>query len=178
MTHQYMEIKIKELEKRIDALEKEHCEYKPFTIGELDEDMQKLFRSFQDQKVLDSVIPDQEPCENCISRQAVINTIHKTIYGFFDVVDDDSEEPINDKDKLLLSINKGISNAVKALPLAIPQPKMGRWMLKRIFPTKLYDEHLNEYECSECSRGIRCTESQLVNYPYCHCGAKMQEVKE
>lgn len=57
------------------------------------------------------------------------------------------------------------------------EPKTGQWILKRKFPTKLYDEYLNEYKCSECYREIRCTESQLVNYPYCHCGAKM-EVEE
>ena len=55
------------------------------------------------------------------------------------------------------------------------EPKTGHWILKRTFPTKLYDEYLNEYKCSECYREIRCTESQLVNYPYCHCGAKMFE---
>lgn len=64
---------------------------------------------------------------------------------------------------------------IKDLPSVTPQPKMGHWIMQRTFPTKLYDEYLNEYECSECQRGIRCTESQLVNYPYCHCGAKMQE---
>lgn len=58
------------------------------------------------------------------------------------------------------------------------EPKTGHWMLKRTFPTNLYDENLNEYKCSECYREIRCTESQLVNYPYCHCGAKMIEPQE
>ena len=53
------------------------------------------------------------------------------------------------------------------------EPKTGHWILKRTFSTKLYDEYLNEYKCSECYREIRCTESQLVNYPYCHCGVKM-----
>lgn len=55
------------------------------------------------------------------------------------------------------------------------ESKAGHWIVKRTFPTKLYDEYLNEYECSMCHRGIRCTESQLVNYPYCHCGCRMVE---
>lgn len=52
------------------------------------------------------------------------------------------------------------------------EPKTGHWILKRTF------EYLNEYECSMCHKGIRCTESQLINYPYCHCGAKMEVVRE
>ena len=74
------------------------------------------------------------------------------------------------------------SDFPKALEMAVmsleQEPKTGHWILKRTFPTKLYDEYLNEYKCSECYRGIRCTESQLVNYPYCHCGAKMRGFKE
>ena len=54
------------------------------------------------------------------------------------------------------------------------KPKTGHWKLKRTFPTKIYDEYLNEYKCSKCYREIRCTEGQLVNYPYCHCGVKME----
>lgn len=52
---------------------------------------------------------------------------------------------------------------------SIIKPKTGHWIIKRTF------KYLNEYECSMCYRGIRCTESQLINYPYCHCGAKMIE---
>lgn len=65
-----------------------------------------------------------------------------------------------------------VADAIKALE---QKPRKGHWILKRTFPTKLYDEYLNEYKCSECYREIRCTESQLVNYPYCHCGVRMIE---
>lgn len=69
---------------------------------------------------------------------------------------------------------KSLMECIKILPSVTPQePKTGHWKTARTFPTKLYDEYLNEYECSECKRRIRCTESQLVNYPYCHCGANM-----
>lgn len=67
---------------------------------------------------------------------------------------------------------------VMALKSVNPEPKTGHWIIKRTFPTKLYDEYLNEYKCSECYREIRCTESQLVNYPYCHCGAKMESEEQ
>ena len=56
--------------------------------------------------------------DNVISEQSVINTIHKTIYSFFDVVENDSGEPMNEKDKLLLRVNKAICNEIKKLPPA------------------------------------------------------------
>ena len=53
--------------------------------------------------------------DKLISRQAVIDTVHKTIYQFFDVCEDEEEVPMSDKDKLLLKINKAICNNLKAL---------------------------------------------------------------
>jgi len=45
----------------------------------------------------------------------ILNIIHKTIYQFFDVCEDDEEVPMSDKDKLLLKVNKAICNNLKAL---------------------------------------------------------------
>ena len=45
----------------------------------------------------------------------ILNIIHKTIYQFFDVCEDDEEVPMSDKDKLLLEVNKAICNNLKAL---------------------------------------------------------------
>lgn len=53
-----------------------------------------------------------------IERRDAINLIHKTIYRFFDIVDDESEEPMSEKDKLLLEVNKAVSNGIKELPPA------------------------------------------------------------
>jgi hypothetical protein len=64
-------------------------------------------------------------------------------------------------------------NKIKNLPPVTVQPKIGHWILKRKFPTKID----NEYECSECGRKLKCAEINLIDYPYCHCGAKM-EVEE
>ena len=50
-----------------------------------------------------------------IKRQEVIDIIHKTIYEHFDIADDDSEEPVSEKDKLLLTVNKEICNRIKEL---------------------------------------------------------------
>jgi hypothetical protein len=71
-------------------------------------------------------LKEQELCEECVSKTEAINTIHKIIYNFFDVVDDDSEEPINDKDELLLTVNKALSKAIKDLHPVMSQPKIGK----------------------------------------------------
>ena len=110
----------------------------------------------------------QDPCDDAISRQAAINAMAK--------IEQD------DIDEYGCAIPEGFNSdpaveALNELPSVTPQPKTGRWVTQMIFSTKLNDEPMREYECSECGRRIRCTKSQLVNYPYCHCGAKM-EVEE
>lgn len=56
------------------------------------------------------------------------------------------------------------------------EPKTGHW-IKEESPYG-WDGH--SYQCSECGRSIHLdTEMEdLEDYPYCHCGAKMQEVQE
>ena len=46
--------------------------------------------------------------------KTIIDIVHETIYGFFDVCDEE-ETPMTDKDKLLLKINKAICTNIKAL---------------------------------------------------------------
>lgn len=45
----------------------------------------------------------------------IIDIVHKSIYPFFDVCEDGKEEPLTDKDKLLLEVNKAICSNLKAL---------------------------------------------------------------
>lgn len=52
---------------------------------------------------------------DCISRAEVINEIHATIITFFDMCEDNEEIPMNDKDELLLAVNKAICNNIKAM---------------------------------------------------------------
>lgn len=72
----------------------------------------------------ESAIEDykQEPCDDAISREAVIKTLHDTIFQFFDVCGDDEETLMSDKDEFLLTINKAISNNIKALPSVTQKP--------------------------------------------------------
>ena len=44
----------------------------------------------------------------------IIDIVHKSIYPFFDVCEKE-EEPLTEKDKLLLKVNKAICNNLKAL---------------------------------------------------------------
>ena len=50
-----------------------------------------------------------------VERQAVLDLVHKSIREFFDPATQE-EEPLSDKDKLLLSVNKDICIMVRALP--------------------------------------------------------------
>ena len=53
--------------------------------------------------------------KNGTSLPNITDIVHKTIYSFFDIADDNSEEPINEKDKLLLEVNKAICNNIKGV---------------------------------------------------------------
>lgn len=104
-------------------------------------------------------------CDDLISRQAAIDLIHKTIYGFFDIVDNESEEPMGEKDKLLLEVNKAVSNGTKELPSAQPKRKKGKWVKQNPF--------VDTEECSLCKYNIY---SEELETPFCPwCGAEMEE---
>lgn len=101
-----------------------------------------------------------EPCEDCISREAILNSICDYICG-----------------KDIRCVNKHICRMKKMindLPSVYPKPKTGRWITvnKGLIVTS--------YKCSECGRTVGDDTGYDVtkDYPYCHCGAKMQEVEE
>jgi len=53
-----------------------------------------------------------------ISRKTAIDAVHKSIFDFFDICDDDEESPMTYRDEQLLEINKAITTRIKALPSA------------------------------------------------------------
>lgn len=55
-----------------------------------------------------------------ISRQAAIEAVHKSIFDFFDICDDDEESPMTYKDELLLELNKAITTQIKSVASAQP----------------------------------------------------------
>lgn len=93
---------------------------------------------------------EQEPCGDCVSRDAVIDIIHTTC-----------------------SV-PSIKTQVKALPPVTSARKCGMWI-----KSEGYDKRDDFYTCSECGRTINviCGET-LADYPYCHCGSKMVELRE
>ena len=101
-----------------------------------------------------------------IDRQAAIGAVHKSIYDFFDICDDDEESPMTYKDKLLLELNKAITNQIKAVVSAQPveaKPiKRGQWVnIREMGEGQWYGE------CNRCWHLIHIDE-------YCsNCGAKM-----
>lgn len=106
---------------------------------------------------------EQEPCEDCISRQAVIDTIYHEFSG---------ENLDIDFAKVLL-----IQRKIKALPSVNPQ-KIGHWV--RWYEQKeheWYTENIPHCKCSECSKEYDPHSSQFINY--CpNCNAMMVEPPE
>lgn len=100
-----------------------------------------------------------------MTKDAVIDCVHRTIYGFIDVVADDSEEPISEKDKLLLEVNKEVCSAIKAMP--DEERKTGKWVITK----------RNGILCGVCHSGFRRmpTLDGKPIFRYCpFCGAKME----
>ncbi len=98
----------------------------------------------------------QEPCEDCISRQAVIDKMKK-----------------RDEELSCLTVKD-----VRELPSVTPQVKTGHW----IYDDEHSDWFDTTYECSCCKRTIivpyEAMKEVYKEYPYCHCGAKMTERRE
>lgn len=105
------------------------------------------------QGLKDSSKVEQEPCEDAISRQAVLDLIA-------------------DYDLSMGQVVKGIH----ALPPVTPRPKTGRWIA---YEVRLPDRTILNYRCSVCGRKlIGYTTETLSEAPFCHCGAKMVEPQE
>ena len=103
-----------------------------------------------------------EPCEDAISRQAVMNTIYRECSG----------ENLNiDFAKVLL-----LQRKIKALQPVQPKPKTGHWEYVQ------YDGNprIGNWHCSKCGRIVFLLKSQKFGenplYDYCPwCGTKMEE---
>ena len=93
-----------------------------------------------------------KPCEDAISRQAVLEKAYKTAR--------------HDKNVYVVDVED-----LQTLPSVTPAPKMGRWKIKKasIHP------YGNDVACSECGH----TMASSFGYKYCpNCGAKMIEPQE
>ena len=111
---------------------------------------------------------EEQPSEDCISRQAVLDALHSKFADGFD------------GDKWWNSTH--VLDAVNRVPSATPQPKVGRWIGHREHCEKLglIPSGLGVYEwCSNCGHGIDIRDWYRISHNYCpECGVKMQEVQQ
>ena len=103
---------------------------------------------------------EQEPCEDAISRQAVLEAIDAKAWEFCDYLISKNR---NDEQKPVSHFADNLRECVREeLPSINPQPKTGRWI-------EHFDEIGKWYECDQCHTDW----GGPVNY--CpNCGAKME----
>lgn len=97
-----------------------------------------------------------EPCEDAISRQAVM-----------DALCNDCELFRNGEQTCFTKCEE--YHFLATLPSVTPQSKTGRWIKIKPYPLQMHD-----YECSECGHE---TDDNTENY-CSDCGAKMVETQE
>ena len=85
---------------------------------------------------------EQEPCDDCVRRQEVLDVL-KDKWGMFSDANDAMQESIN---------------AIKALKSVTPQPKMGHWIDKDGISDFMY--------CSNCG-GKKHYSEKWIGCPYC-----------
>lgn len=92
---------------------------------------------------------EQEPCDDCVSRQAVLDLMQIKIGG------------------------KELYKAIYELPPVTPQPKTGYWISwYEIIEEEWGTEHNPHCKCSECSTEVDPHTSKFINHcPVC--GAKI-----
>ena len=104
--------------------------------------------------LIDSAV-EQEPCNDTISRQAVLDAISRI--GLFK---SDTKE---------VQAVAECLRAVESLSPVAPQSKTGHWII-------VDDCEKFIAKCSECGQ---IEDSRMISkYPYCHCGARMVEPQE
>ena len=92
-------------------------------------------------------------CEDCISRQAVLDTL-------------DTSDRFMDEDRTVDTYRALLKECYEVLPSVTPKQKMGRWEY-----TGTYDED-GMLECSVCGREV---DPSCYHYKFCPmCGAKME----
>ena len=99
-------------------------------------------------------LKEQEPCEDCVSRQAVIDIVVFECGKW-------------------TGLAKEISKQLGHLPSVTPQPKMGRW-IDEGFYAEGHSEHA--YRCSECDEHYIGYMGEFKHCP--NCGAKMKKESE
>jgi DNA-directed RNA polymerase subunit RPC12/RpoP len=111
-------------------------------------------------------VVDAFTCEDCISRQAVLDIVRFENKWLFDARSNNVDTDI--------AFN-GIISKVSDLPSVTPQQKTGRWIEKDGYDGDVY------YDCSVCGESWASIEGtpKTNGMKYCpNCGAKMEVNKE
>lgn len=103
---------------------------------------------------------EQQPCEDCISREAVDEYITNLLSGY-----------LYDEERTRL---EELTAFVWELPSVQPTRPTGKWVKMPLIEAGQTYSH----ECSLCGRRILITDVGLSEFPYCHCGARMEESEE
>lgn len=100
---------------------------------------------------------EQEPCEDVISREEAIDALNQSV-------------------NILEATDR-----IKDLSPAIPQPKIGHWVVSVAIQGEIAGQIVKAFNCSECGAisVFRMIDGKIVNGNLCpNCRAKMQEVGE
>lgn len=110
---------------------------------------------------------EQEPCGDCVSREAVENAIKHAEVNFTVNSDIDFTKHIREVHEIVNGIVDAQIKALRDLPSVTPQPKMGRWI----------DVDGIWFKCSECDAHRKMMPAYKEYY--CpNCGCRMQEVQD
>jgi len=138
-------------------------------VIDIPEETFELLKTKTDINIAESIIANGVPVDtsgDCINREALLRKLQKV-----------STEAWKMKLKCNAEIvwNQCI-DYVKDEPPVEPERKIGRW---EYYQNCYYDKYFEYYKCSECDRIIKVVKpAKLIDYPYCHCGAKMENKNE
>lgn len=110
-------------------------------------------------------VPDNNvgKCEDAISRREAIKIFTYNYKG--------ERIPDYDCDNFPVQIAmKKVKKMLRELPPVKPQEQTGKWIKMPLIETGQKFSH----KCSLCGRGILALNVGLSEFPYCHCGARME----
>lgn len=70
-----------------------------------------------------------------------------------------------------------IARMINNMP-TVDTERHGHWIKKRVGYSMVYNCDIIHWICSECGREFEGHQYSPQDMPYCHCGAKMDEVSE
>lgn len=128
-----------------------------------------------DTLVKHGLIAEQEPCEDCISRQAVLDAIDAEAWAFCDYL---IRENRNDEQKPVSHFADNLRDRIGNDLLSVtPAQKRGRWIDDAI-GVECFGYAIGVM-CSECGKWYENTETFRREMHYCpNCGARMVEPQE